>query len=352
MTTSLPVQQPAAIGFGSRFTDHLASIRWSSTDGWTDYRISDTAALTLSPASMVLHYGQSIFEGLKAFAQPDGSVALFRPDANARRMRSSARRMAMPELPEQMFLAACRDLTRIDVAAVPTQPGTSLYLRPFMIATEAQLGVRAAKMFQFIVIAGPVEPFFSLEPTPITLWTSTEYSRAAPGGVGTAKCAGNYAASLLGREQAKAGGYDEMMWLDATSHEWVEELSGMNVFFLVRDFDTSRLVTPALTDTILAGITRDSVLRLARDSGLAAEERPVSLAELKRRSADGSLLEAFACGTAAVIAPVGSVSDRTGTYPTAAGTRAGGETTLRLRDQLTGIQDGTRSDPYGWRVAA
>lgn len=349
MTSPTALQTGTSLGFGTHFTDHMASARWDRERGWTTGEISRSRDLILSPAAMVLHYGQAIFEGLKAFAQPDGGVALFRPDAGADRMRRSAQRMAMPELPAETFVAACVDLVRADRESVPTAPGTSLYLRPFMLATEAQLGVRAAHEFLFLVIAGPVEPFFSLEPTPISVFTSTEFSRAAAGGVGAAKCAGNYAASLLGRERARANGHDEMLWLDSISHEWIEELSGMNVFFVVRDSDEERLVTPMLTDTILAGITRDSILRLARDAGIPVEERRVSLEEIKHRSAEGTLSEAFACGTAAVVAPIGTIGDASGSYRTGAGTQPG-RLTLRLRGQLTDLQTGVTPDPYKWRV--
>lgn len=349
MTSPTAVHTPTGLGFGAHFTDHMASARWRPEQGWETVEIGRSRDLVLSPAAMVFHYGQAIFEGLKAFAQPDGGVALFRPDAGAERMRRSARRMAMPELPTEAFVAACADLVRVDRGSVPTAPGTSLYLRPFMLAVEAQLGVRAAREYLFLVIAGPVEPFFSLEPTPISVFASTELSRAAAGGVGAAKCSGNYAASLLGRERARAAGHDEMLWLDSVSHEWVEELSGMNVFFVVRDGDEDRLVTPMLTDTILAGITRDSILRLAVDAGIPVDERRVALEEIRRRSADGTLAEAFACGTAAVVAPVGTIADASGSYGTAAGSQPG-ELTMLLRSRLTDLQTGMTPDPYRWRV--
>ncbi len=333
-------------GFGRVHTDHMVTARWTEDRGWHEARLSAYAPLQLDPSAMVLHYGQAIFEGLKAYHQPDGGVAVFRPEENARRFNRSARRLAMPELPEELFLAAVEALVGTDAAWVPTAPGQSLYLRPFMIATEAQVGMRPAHEYLFLLIAFPVTPFFPGEVRPVTVWLSTEYVRAAVGGTGEAKCAGNYAGSLLAQRQAAEKGCDQVVWLDAVERRWVEEMGGMNLFFVFSEGGRTRLLTPALTGTLLPGVVRDSLLTLAPDLGLEVEEGRISVDEWQKGCTDGTLTEVFACGTAAVIAPVGHAKSDQGEWTVGDGTS--GEVTLRLREALLELQYGRRADPHGW----
>ena len=329
-------------GFGRVHTDHMVSIRYTAGRGWHDATLSAYAPLTLDPSAMVLHYGQAIFEGLKAYAQPDGSVATFRPQENARRINRSARRLAMPEIPEEVFLEAVETLVDVDRAWVPTEPGQSLYLRPFMIATEAQVGMRPADEYLFLLIAFPVVPFFPGAIRPVTVWLSDEYVRAAVGGTGEAKCGGNYAASLLAQRQAAEQGCDQVVWLDAAERQWVEEMGGMNLFFVYGD----RLVTPPLSGALLPGIVRESLLQLAPDLGLTVSEGRVSREDWRRDAADGSLTEVFACGTAAVLAPVGGARSAQGDWTIGDGTA--GAVTVRLREALLDLQYGRVPDPRGW----
>jgi len=331
-------------GFGRVHTDHMVAIRWSVDEGWHDARLTAYEPLQLDPSAMVLHYGQAIFEGLKAYRQPDGGVAVFRPEENARRFNRSAARLAMPELPTELFLEAVDALVEVDRAWVPTAEGQSLYLRPFMIATEAQVGMRPAHEYLFLLIAFPVTPFFPGEVKPVTVWLSDEYVRAAVGGTGEAKCAGNYAGSLLAQRQAAEKGCDQVVWLDAVERRWVEEMGGMNLFFVL-DGGT-RLMTPALTGTLLPGVVRDSLLQLAPELGLTVEEGRLSVDDWRKGAEDGSLSEVFACGTAAVIAPVGHVKSAQGEWTNGGGTP--GEVTLRLRTALLDLQYGRAADPHGW----
>ena len=334
-------------GFGRVHTDHMVAIRWTEQDGWHDARLTAYEPLTLDPSAMVLHYGQAIFEGLKAYRQPDGGVAVFRPEERARRFNRSAQRLAMPELPVELFLGAVDTLVDVDRDWVPTAEGQSLYLRPFMIATEAQVGMRPAHEYLFLLIAFPVTPFFPGEVKPVTVWLSDEYVRAAVGGTGEAKCAGNYAGSLLAQRQAAEQGCDQVVWLDAVERRWVEEMGGMNLFFVLRGEDgTSRLLTPALTGTLLPGVVRDSLIELAPELGLQVEQGRISVDEWRKGAEDGSLTEVFACGTAAVIAPVGRVKGRQGEWTNGDG--EAGEVTMRLRATLLDLQYGRREDPHGW----
>ncbi len=333
-------------GFGQHFTDHMVTIRWSEGRGWHDAQLRPYAPLELDPATMVLHYAQSIFEGLKAYRQEDGSIAAFRPRDNARRFQRSARRMAMPELPEDLFVEAIEALVRQDRDWVPASPDHSLYLRPFMFATEIGLGVRPASEYLFLLIASPAGAYFPRGVKPVSVWLSEDYTRAAPGGTGEAKCAGNYAASLIAQAQAIGEGCDQVVWLDAVEHRWVEEMGGMNLFFVYGSGENARLLTPALTGTLLPGITRDSLLTLARDLGYQAEEGRISTDEWRRGNQDGSITEVFACGTAAVITPVGSVKAASGSWTVGDGEP--GPVTMRLRKALLDIQRGTAPDPYGW----
>jgi branched-chain amino acid aminotransferase len=331
-------------GFGRVHTDHMVAIRWSADKGWHDAKLTAYEPLHLDPAAMVLHYGQAIFEGLKAYRQPDGSVAVFRPEENARRFNRSAARLAMPELPVELFLESVDTLVDVDRAWVPSAEGQSLYLRPFMVATEAQVGMRPAHEYLYLLIAFPVTPFFSGEVKPVTVWLSDEYVRAANGGTGEAKCAGNYAGSLLAQRQAAEKGCDQVVWLDAVERRWVEEMGGMNLFFV---FDNgTRLMTPALTGTLLPGVVRDSLLTLAPELGLAVEQGRISVDDWRKAVEDGSLTEVFACGTAAVIAPVGHAKSRQGEWTMGDG--SSGEVTLRLRSALLDLQYGRSEDRHGW----
>lgn len=334
-------------GFGQHFTDHMVTISWQRDRGWYDAELSPYRPLALDPACMVLHYGQAIFEGLKAYRQPDGSIASFRPQANAARFRASARRLAMPELPDELFLESLRQLVEVDVAWVPPTGGEeSLYLRPFMISTEASLGVRPATSYQYTLIASPSGPFFRSGIKPVSVWLSTEYVRAAPGGTGAAKCAGNYAASLAAQAQAVQMGCDQVVWLDAVERRWIEEMGGMNLYFVLGEGRDAQLVTPELTGALLPGITRDSLLTLARDLGHSAEERRISTDEWEKKVDSGEITETFACGTAAVITPVGRAKHANGEF--AIGTGQPGPITMKLRNALTSVQRGAAPDRYGW----
>jgi branched-chain amino acid aminotransferase len=330
-------------GFGRHLTDHLVTATYAGGT-WGELQLEPMRDLSLSPAAMVLHYGQAIFEGLKAYRQPDGSVAMFRPNDNAARFNRSAARMSMPALPVDTFVEACRAIVRADADWVPTKQGQSLYLRPFMVATEPNLGVRAAQELLFSVIASPVEAFFPGGVRPIDVRTAGSAVRAAPGGLGAAKCAANYSASLQTKTLAVHDGFDEVVWLDAIEHRFVDELSGMNVF-IVRD---GGLVTPPLSDTILEGVTRDSIIELARTLGIRVEEARIDVEQWRTGAIDGAVTEAFACGTAAVIAPIGTLTTEVGRCTMADG--APGPITLRLRDALVAIQEGRADDPFGWRL--
>ncbi|SDC60232.1 branched-chain amino acid aminotransferase [Actinokineospora iranica] len=333
-------------GFGQHFTDHMVTIRYSREQGWHDAKVEPYRSITLDPSAMVLHYGQAIFEGLKAYRQPDGSIASFRPEANAARFRVSARRIAMPELPDELFLRSLRELLDVDSRWVPEQAEESLYLRPFMIATEAGLGVRPAGEYLYLLIASPAGAYFPGGLKPVTVWLSTEYVRAAPGGTGAAKFAGNYAASLVAQAQAAAQGCDQVVWLDAVERRWVEEMGGMNLFFVLGSGADARVVTPELSGSLLPGITRDSLLTLAADLGYGVEERRFSTEEWEKKAETGELTEVFACGTAAVITPVGHVKHADGTFAISGG--ATGPVTTQLRETLTTIQRGGTHDTRGW----
>ncbi|GAA3376047.1 branched-chain amino acid aminotransferase [Streptomyces sannanensis] len=330
-------------GFGRHFTDHMVTIKWTEGRGWHDAELVPYAPLSIDPANMTLHYAQEIFEGLKAYRRPDGTVATFRPDANARRFQASARRLAMPELPVETFIAACDALVEQDKAWVPAHGGeASLYLRPFMIATEVGLGVRPANEYLFIVIASPAGAYFPGGVKPVSIWLSEDRVRAVPGGIGFAKTGGNYAASLLAQAEAAEKGCDQVAYLDALEHKWVEELGGMNLYFVYGD----KIVTPELTGSLLAGVTRDSLLTVARDLGYTAEEGRVSIEQWQRDTENGTLTEVFACGTAAVITPVGTVKSNGGNWTQADGQP--GEVTMKLRKALLDIQTGRTEDGHGW----
>ncbi|WCF29144.1 branched-chain amino acid aminotransferase [Xylella fastidiosa] len=337
---SMILQAP---GFGVHFTDHMIAIAWDKDNGWHDAQVRAYGPLLLDPAAAVLHYGQEIFEGIKAYRHADGSIWTFRPEANARRLQRSAKRLVLPELPVELFTESLRQLIAVDARWVPSAPETSLYFRPFMIATEAYLGVRAAQHASYYLIASPAGPYFAKGVTPVSIWLSTDCARAALGGTGAVKCGGNYAASLLPQQVAQTQGCSQVLFLDPVEGKYLEELGGMNVFLVYTD---GTLVTPALSGSILEGITRESILQLARDRGMCVEERKVAIEEWKEGVVSGAISEVFACGTAAVITPIGELK--------AEGFSVGninappGEVTLSLRKELTDIQYGRLPDRYGW----
>ena len=329
-------------GFGKVFSDHMVSIEWDESLGWHSATVGPRGPILLDPACAVLHYAQEIFEGLKAYKFADG-IALFRPDANARRFNASARRLAMPEMPEDTFVQACTELVMADRDWFPPVDGGSLYLRPFMFASEAFLGVRPAKQYKFLVIASPAGNYFKSGAPAISIWLSSDYTRAAPGGTGAAKCGGNYAASLVPQAEAIARGHDQVVFLDAAERKWIEELGGMNLFFVMAD---GSLITPPLTGTILPGITRDSLLALARAEGLTVREERYAFDQWRADAESGALLETFACGTAAVVTAVGRVAGHFGEFTVGSG--GPGQLTQKLRRQLVAIQRGEAPDPHGW----
>lgn len=337
----------AAPGFGAYFTDHMVSISYTEERGWHDAKVVPYGPIELDPSAMVLHYGQAIFEGLKAYRHADGTISSFRPTANAERFRTSARRLAMPELPEELFMGSIAALLEADEAWVPAAGGEeSLYLRPFLFATEAGLGVRPAREYRYLLIASPAGAYFKGGVKPVSVWLSTEYVRAAPGGTGAAKFAGNYAASLLAQAQAADEGCDQVVWLDATERRWVEEMGGMNLFFVLGSGDDAEVVTPELSGSLLPGITRSSLLQLARDMGVSVTERRISTEEWEKAAVSGEITEVFACGTAAVITPVGRVKHAGGEFTIS--DEVTGPVTSRLRATLTGIQRGDVADTHGW----
>ncbi|GAB3599675.1 branched-chain amino acid aminotransferase [Microbacterium tumbae] len=324
-------------GFGTVFTDHTVDICWSARGGWHRPRVQPYGPISLDPAAAVLHYGQEIFEGIKAYRHADGSVWTFRPDRNAARLQRSARRMALPELPTEYFIQALRELIAVDGAWVPSGADQSLYLRPFEFAKEAFLGVRPAQKVAFYLIASPAGSYFTGGVKPVRIWLSETYARAGKGGTGAAKTGGNYASSLLPQAEAYDKGCDQVVFLDQDGN--VEELGGMNVVFVYKD---GTIVTPE-SDSILEGITRDSILQLAEDRGHTVERRPVSLQEWRDGVASGDIVEVFACGTAAVVTPIGALVAEgfEDAQPT-------GELALSLREELTDIQYGRREDTHGW----
>lgn len=330
--------------FGQAFAPHMFTARWQPDEGWHERELVPYGPLPMDPATAGLHYGQVIFEGLKAFRQPDGSVALFRADYHARRMRHSASRLVMPEVPRELFLGALQTLVCADSDTVPAEFAHSLYLRPLMFASEPQLGLRPSTEYRFVVLAFPTSPMLGADP--ISVWVGPDCVRAFPDGIGDVKAAGNYAIGMRAQATAAAAGCDQVVWVDAVERRWIEEMGTMNLFLVLRDDGGPRLVTPPLTGTILAGATRDSVLQLARDAGFATEERRISVDEWRSAAAGGPLAEAFACGTAAVMVPIGSV--RTPDTEFQVGDGATGPVTRQLRNALLAVQHGRAPDPHGW----
>jgi len=333
-------------GFGRVFTDHMIIIDWTQEQGWHGAALVPYGPLSMDPATQVLHYSQQIFEGMKAYPQADGSIAVFRPRANAARFNQSALRMGLPELPQDAFIRSIELLVAADRDWVPTAEGCSLYLRPFMIATQPTLVAdKPPSAARYMVIASPVAPYFKGATAPVTVWLSEQYTRAAPGGTGAVKFGGNYAAALAGQLEAIAAGCDQAVWLDAVEHRWIEEMGGMNLFFVYGSGSRAHLVTPPLTGTLLPGITRDSLLTLAPDLGFPAAEDRLSVSQWRADAESGKITEVFACGTAAVITPVGKVKSADAEWAVGDGP---GSVTMKLRAALLGIQYGREADRYGW----
>lgn len=331
--------------FGANLTDHQVVITWEKDKGWHKAEVLPYGPILMDPSAAVLHYGQEIFEGIKAYRHADGSIWTFRPEANAARLQRSAHRMALPELPTELFVESLRQLIAVDGKWVP-QPVNekTLYIRPFEIAAENFLGVRAAQRAEYRVIASPVGPYFTGGVKPISIWIALDSARAGKHGTGEAKTGGNYAASLLAQTEGYENGCSQVMFLDAESSTYIEELGGMNLFFVFRD---GRVATPALDGTILHGITRDSVITLLNDRGHQVEQRKISLDEVRSGVASGDIVEIFACGTAAVITPIGELKSRVESIQISS---EPGELTVALRKELTGIQYGTVADRHGWMM--
>jgi branched-chain amino acid aminotransferase len=336
-------EDPSELPFGGIYTDRMFTMSYERGRGWFDPAIVKYAPFQLDPAALVLHYGQEIFEGLKAFLSPTTrEIRLFRAERNALRFSASARRMCMPEVPVDDFLQAVEVLVNEESRWMPRYRGASMYIRPTMIATEAGLGVRPSKQYVFYVILSPSGPYYKEGFNPISLLVADEYVRAVRGGVGEAKTGGNYAASLLAGEQAKQKGYSQVLWLDAIERKYVEEVGAMNMFFVFG----KTLVTSPLTGSILRGVTRDSVLTLAPEMGYCAEERMLSIDEVVGGAEDGTLTEVFGAGTAASISPVGTLEYRGTVHKVGDG--GVGPVSQALYDELTGIQYGERDDRFGW----
>jgi len=333
----------ADLRFGVQFTDHMARVTWTADEGWHNRRVEAYGPLSLDPAAAVLHYGQEVFEGLKAFRWADGSVWTFRAEANAARLARSAWRLALPELPAEDFIGAIDALVRADSAWVPGVEESSLYLRPFMYAHEAFLGVRPARHVEFLVIASPVGSYFASGVKPVSIWIEKDYHRSGPGGTGDAKCGGNYAASLMPQMAAYAKGYEQVLYLDARHGTLLEELGGMNVFAVMAD---GTVVTPVINGNILEGITRSAIIALLGERDVKVVERDLPLIEVRAGLEAGTISEVFACGTAAVVTPIGRFgSDE---FELTVGSGEPGPVTLQIRKELMDIQYGRAEDTHGW----
>jgi branched-chain amino acid aminotransferase len=329
------------LSFGHIFTDHMFVMDYTEGQGWHDARIVPFQNLSLSPAAMVFHYGQEMFEGLKAYHGADGHSYLFRPDMNAKRTNNTNQRLCIPELPEEYFVEAVKAVVKVDEDWIPTDPGTSLYVRPFIIATDAFLGVAPSKTYMFIVILSPSGAYYESGLEPVGIWIEDEYVR---GGMGFAKTGGNYAVSLKAQVKAHDEGFSQVLWLDGVERKYIEEVGAMNIFFKIN----GTIVTPMLSGSILPGITRDSVLHLCRSWGLPVEERRISVDELLDAQKTGALEEVFGTGTAAVISPVGKLRFKDDVMTINGGKI--GEISQKIYDTITGIQLGSEPDPFGWRV--
>jgi branched-chain amino acid aminotransferase len=333
-------------GFGMHFTDHMFMVEWTPEGGWHDARVTPYAPLTLDPATAVLHYAQEIFEGMKAYRHEDGSIWTFRPEMNAERMVRSSKRLALPELPVADFVSSVDALVKADERWVPDPAGEkSLYIRPFMFASETFLGVRPSKHVTYMVIASPAGAYFAKGLKPVTIWLSEDYSRAGVGGMGAAKTGGNYASSLVAQQEAIDNGCDQVAFLDTVDRTWVEELGGMNLYFV---HDDGTIVTPELSGSILEGITRDSIIELSGKLGHTVVERKFSIDEWRDGVASGRITEVFACGTAAVVTPVGTLKWRGGSVSAAGDSDDIGPVTTQVRQALVDIQYGRAEDTFGW----
>jgi branched-chain amino acid aminotransferase len=331
--------------FGKYRTDNMVVATWRDGSGWTTPELKAYAPLTLDPATMVFHYGQEIFEGMKAYSQPDGGISLFRPYMNAARFNRGAERLALPQFDEELFVQTVRELVKQDRGWVPSKVGESLYIRPFMIATEVGIGVKPSNEAMYLLIASPAGSYFNAS-KPVTVWISTEYVRAAPGGTGEVKCGGNYAASLVAQKSAAKEGCDQVVWLDARERKWVEEMGGMNLYFVKGQGKGATIFTPKLTGTLLPGVTRDSILTVARDLGYKVEEGMLSIDDWHQGVESGEITETFACGTAAVVSPIGAAKSAQGTWITGDG--KAGSITMEIREHLLNIQHGLIEDKHGW----
>ncbi len=339
-------EKPASdkLGFGVHFTDHMFTIDYTEGKGWHDPQIVPYSPLTLDPAAMVFHYGQAVFEGLKAYRNQEGKVRLFRPDQNFKRMNRSLERMSMPLIDEEFMVEALKQLVAVDKEWIPTENGQSLYIRPFVIATEPCFGVRASHTYKLVIVLSPVGAYYAGGMQPVKIYVENNYVRAVRGGTGNAKVAGNYAGGLKAQVEAKEKGYEQVLWLDGVENKYIEEVGSMNVFFKVK----GEVWTPALNGSILEGITRDSTIQLLKDWGIPVVEKRISMEDLHTAYVNGELEEAFGTGTAAVISPVGDLNWN-GHQMIINGEKTG-ELTTRLYDEMTGIQYGERVDKFGWSV--
>ena len=345
--TTKPKQKPAAddpLKFGTIFTDHMFVCDYIEGQGWVDPRIVPYQPLSLEPSCMVFHYGQEMFEGLKAYKSEDGRTLLFRPDKNWERARNSNKRLCMPEIPKEMFLQALNDLVKVDEDWIPTKPGTSLYIRPFMFATDPFLGVRPSLTYKFLIILSPVGAYYESGLDPVKIWIEDEYVRAVRGGIGEAKTGGNYVASLAAQVKAHDEGYAQVLWLDGVERKYIEEVGAMNIFFKIN----GTVVTPKLNGSILPGITRKSTIELCKKWRIPVEERKVSVEEIVEAAKTGAMEECFGTGTAAVVSPVGELRYEEERMPIAGGKI--GPVTQKIYDTLTGIQLGREKGPEGWSV--
>ena len=345
--TTAPKAKPQPgqpLGFGKIFTDHMFLMNYTEGQGWHDPRVVPFGKFEMSPASMVFHYGQEMFEGLKAYRGKDGSARLFRPIMNARRANNSNRRLCIPEIPEEDFVQAISAVVSVDKDWIPTEPGTSLYVRPFIIATDDFLGVAPSKTYIFCIILSPSGAYYASGLAPVGIWIEDEYVRAVRGGIGFAKTGGNYAASLAAQDKAHKDGYSQVLWLDGVERKYIEEVGAMNIFFKI----DGKIVTPMLNGSILPGITRDSVINLCKSWGMTVEERKISVDELLEAQKTGKLEEVFGSGTAAVISPVGKLRYKDEVMTIGGGNI--GPVSQKLYDTVTGIQNGTGEDPFGWAV--
>jgi branched-chain amino acid aminotransferase len=335
-------QDESKLGFGKVYSDHMFTMTWTSGEGWAAPAVAKFQMLHLSPATLCLHYGQMIFEGLKAYRTKEPHLNLFRPLKNWERFNQSAQRLDMPAVPEEIWTEGIETLLRLDHEWVPHSAGTSLYIRPTMLATEPYIGLKSSGTFLFFVITGPVGAYYPEGFNPVKIVVEERYSRAGPGGLGSAKTAANYAASLLAEKEAQKRGFTQVLWLDAAERRYVEEVGSMNILFKI----AGKVVTPPLGGTILAGVTRDSVLHLLKSWGVPVEERRISIDEVMEAHAKGSLEEIFGAGTAAVISPVGLLDYKGRSIAISDGKT--GPLALKLYDEVTGIQYGRRPDPFHW----